>query len=69
MAARSKNLLEFMGVPVSRFSPVSRLNTAYMPPPRSSRPRKPTRLVVLTPLETAVLEEGLAALEVVRPRV
>ncbi len=69
MAARSKNLLELAVVPVSRFRPVSRLNRAYMPPPRSSRPRNPKRLVVLTPLDSAAPEVLLAALAAVRPLV
>ena len=44
--ARSKYLVALAGAPVSALRPLSRLNSALAPPPRSSLPRRPQRLVV-----------------------
>src|SRR5690606_9531859 len=48
--ARSKDLLALADAPVSALSPLSNWNSALAPPPRSSDPRRPQRLVVWTPL-------------------
>lgn len=53
--------------PVSALRPVSRLKSAYMPLPRSSRPRNPMRLVLLTPLARPLTDAAAGALAAVRP--
>src|SRR3990167_3115073 len=65
--ARSKVLLALAEAPVSAFSPLSNWNSALAPPPRSSLPRSPQRLVVCMPLPRLCDEPGAAALAAVRP--
>src|SRR3990167_4110137 len=49
--ARSKVLLALAEAPVSAFSPLSNWNSALAPPPRSSLPRSPQRLVVCAAMQ------------------